>query len=138
MHEGEVERKPECKPSSGAGAQKAFAGHRRTEVECMHAAKEHTEGKRYSHIWWRVTLFWDFPARLIGSAEKPRGSRSPAPCCRPFVGLLWKSETRKEAETGSVRYNRPAQQQCVGRYSNIDTRLDTSRIDSRINRVPIP
>lgn len=100
--------------------------------------KEHTEGKMYSHIWCCVTLFWDFPARLIGSSEKPRGSGSPAPGCRPFVGPLWKSETRTEAETGSMRYNRPAQQQCVGRYSNVDIRLDTSRIDSRINRLQIP
>lgn len=38
-----------------------------------------------------------------------------------------------------MRHSGPAQlQQCVGRYSNIDTRLDTSRIDSRINRAPIP
>lgn len=46
-----MERKPQCKPPSGAEAQKAFAGHRRTEVECMHAAERAHRGQDvFSHL----------------------------------------------------------------------------------------
>lgn len=46
-----MEHKPECKPPSGAEAQKAFAGHGRTEVECMHAAERAHRGQDvFSHL----------------------------------------------------------------------------------------
>lgn len=110
--------------------------HRRAEVECMHAMKEPTGGEMCSYIWWWVTLFWDFTC-TAHRIWRWGGSRRARPLViGPLLGCCENLKQEKEAETGVMRYSRPVQQQCVDAFSNINTRLDHSRIDSRINRAP--
>lgn len=96
----------------------------------MYARRERTHRGQdvFSHlVVCNFVLGLPRAAHRIGGETS--GQQEPGPL---LSALCW-----AVVETAAVRYNRPAQQQRVGRYSNIDTRLDTSWIDSRINGVPI-